>query len=352
MDYLKQNVGIDVSMDDFEVNLSLLDKTFEKKCLGTGKFPNTPDGFTRFSSWMEKKKQTGINETYTLEFTGVYYERLAYFLKEKGKTVHMVIPSKAKKYCESLSIASKTDKLDAQALSWMGLERKLKQWKPVSKFFLELRTLTREREEILKEKTVVQNRMHANTFKANSSNNARERYNERINLLNQQVDQIEKEMHQLIKQDQKLENKVSKILTIPGVGFITAVTVLAETNGFAAILNQKQLTSYAGLDVKLRQSGKYIGKSKISKQGNSHLRRILHFPAQVAAMHNKPLSIFYERVNSKKIKPMIAGVAVQRKILCLIYCLWKNNTVFDPNYEYNKYWYKKKQDNHELPCTG
>jgi len=109
------------------------------------------------------------------------------------------------------------------------------------------------------------------------------------------------------------------------------------TNGFEAIYNQKQLTSYAGLDVKIKESGKYIGKSKISKQGNAHIRRVLHFPAQTAIIHNKPMSVFYKRVNDKKKKPMIAGVGVQRKLLCLIYTLWKNDTTFDPFYEINKY---------------
>jgi transposase len=337
---LKQNAGIDLSMDDFEINLSVLDDNFEKRCLGKNKFPNNTEGFKSLIAWVKKKKDLTINESYTLEFTGVYYECLAYYLKENGKIVHMVIPSKSKKYCESLSIASKTDKLDAQALSWLGLERKLKEWEPISGVFLRLRALTREREEVLKEKTIVSNRLHAMNKKVNISASAIRRYEARMELLKSQVKEIEEEVQMLIKEDEGLEKKFIKVLTIPGVGFITAATIIAETNGFAAILNQKQLTSYAGLDVKLKESGRYVGKSKISKQGNSHIRRILHFPAQTAIIYNKPLSVFYERVNAKKIKAMIAGVGVQRKLLCLIYAIWKNDRAFDSNYEINKYHYE------------
>jgi transposase len=144
-------------------------------------------------------------------------------------------------------------------------------------------------------------------------------------MLNAQIEEVENELMELIKEDQTVYEKFKNVITIPGVAFITAATVISETNGFAAILNQKQLTSYAGYDVKLNESGTFKGKSKISKQGNAHIRRVLHFPAQTAIIHNKPLSVFYERVNERKNKPMIAGVAVQRKILCLIYTLWKTD---------------------------
>lgn len=138
-------------------------------------------------------------------------------------------------------------------------------------------------------------------------------------------------------------DKVRTIMTTPGVALITTATVLAETNGFAAILNQKQLTSYAGYDVKLNESGNFKGKTKISKQGNAHIRRVLHFPAQTAIVYIKPIHVFFERVNATKSKPMIASVAVQRKLLCLIYAIWKSEKAFDPNYEINKHHQEMKE---------
>jgi transposase len=333
---LKQNVGIDVSMDEFEANLSVLDKDFEKRCLGKKKFPNSPNGFVKLVEWVDKKKDCTVEEGFTIEFTGVYHESLAFYLKEKGKKVHMVIPSKSKKYCESLSVVSKTDKLDAQSLAWLGLERKLKEWEPISGIFLQMRNLTREREEILKERTIISNRVHAANKKAIKPTTSIKRAEARIEMLTAQLEEIEQELVNLIESDQEVSRKLNIILTIKGVGFTSATTVIAETNGFASILNQKQLTSYAGYDVKLKESGKYKGRSKISKQGNAHIRRIMHFPAQSAITYNKPLSCFYGRVNAKKHKPMIAGVGVQRKLLCMIYSIWKSEIPFDPNYEINR----------------
>lgn len=334
---LKQNVGIDISMDSFDVNLSVLDDKFKKQCLGTRKFNNDAKGFNDLVLWVNKRKDKQVQVSYTMEFTGVYYEQLAYFLRGMNEAVCMVIPSKAKRYSQSLSYASKTDKLDAQSLSWMGLERELRLWEPLSQLFLNMRNLTREREELLKERTITKNRLHASKKHAIGQLNSVRRYKARLNMLNAQIDEIESELMELLKKDECVYEKFKNVTTIPGVAFITAATIIAETNGFAAILNQKQLTSYAGYDVKYNESGTFKGITKISKQGNTHIRRVLHFPAQTAIMHNKPLSVFYERVNERKNKAMIAGVAVQRKILCLIYTLWKTDQVFDPYYEIKKY---------------
>lgn len=196
--------------------------------------------------------------------------------------------------------------------------------------------MTREREELLKEKAIIKNRLHAAKKKAIGQVNTVARYRQRLEIIDSQMADIENEILEMLKEDEKLYNKYLNIKTIPGVSLVTAATIIAETNGFAAIRNQKQLTSYAGLDVKLKESGRYIGKSKISKQGNAHIRRVLHFPAQTAIIYNKPLSAFFKRVNENKDKPMIASVGVQRKLLCLIYTLWKNDSTFDPYYEINR----------------
>lgn len=338
---LKQVLGVDISMDSFDVNLHFLTDDFKKKCVGSRKFENNMKGYNDLNLWVKKRKDDNLALSAVIEFTGVYYECLAHYLRDQRYIVHMVIPSKAKKYIESLSKCSKTDKLDAQSLAWMGLERDLRRWEPISKNFLELRHLTREREELLKEKTIVNNRLHAMKKGYSPSLKAIQRYEERVALIKDQIDDVEADIKMFIKEKPLLNEKVKKIITIPGVGITTAATIIAETNGFSAILNQKQLTSYAGYDVKFNESGKFKGRTKISKQGNAHIRRVLHFPAQTAIIHNAPLSTFYQRVNANKIKPMIGGVAVQRKLLCLTYAIWKTDRVFDPKYEITKTCKKK-----------
>ena len=117
---------------------------------------------------------------------------------------------------------------------------------------------------------------------------------------------------------------------------MSAATVVGETLGFTGFTNAKQLTSYAGFDVVLKESGAYKGKTRISKKGNKNIRRALYMPAMTAVRCNPTLKKFYERVKPTKAKPMIALVAVERKLLVLMYSLWKNEINYDPEYEQKK----------------
>ena len=333
-EFIKQNVGVDISKDDFKVCYSCMTSTMEIVRLGSKTFDNSQKGFTSFLEWVLHKNSgnTGASPCFTLEATGVYYEGLAYFLFEKGSTVHVVLPNQSKKYGQSLGARSKTDRIDAQILSQMGLERKLNPWKPVSPNFLKLKQLTRERDAIICERTSVSNQLHAYRHQAKPNSETVKRAEERIDLLKRHIVEIEKEIKALVEADKILSKRLDYVLSIPGVGLITAVTIVAETNGFASITGIKQLTGFAGLDIKISESGKWKGKSKISKQGNRNIRKSLMFPAFSMIKHNDKTKKYYERLSEKKGIKMVAAVAVQRKLLGLIYTMWKKQEVFSNDY--------------------
>ncbi|MDF4203993.1 IS110 family transposase [Maribacter sp. SA7] len=148
-------------------------------------------------------------------------------------------------------------------------------------------------------------------------------------------------MRSLIADNKELKRKLEYLTSIPGVSFISAATVIGETLGFESIVNAKQLTSYAGYDVVLRESGNFKGKTRISKKGNSHIRAVLHMPSMICVRCNPTLKQFYNRLKPNKAKPLVALVAVQRKLLILMYTLWKNEENYDAEYEI------KKQQKHE-----
>lgn len=331
---LKQNIGIDISMENFDATFVSLTNEQEIIIKGEKKFANSLKGFKAFYKWTEARKDKDIPISFTMEATGVYYEELAYFLKEQKEVVHVVLPIKAKKFIESLDGNSKTDKIDAKKLGQMGCERKLRTWELLSPNLRKLKMLTRERDSLIQEGTVIKNQLHAIKHSSMFLKDSVKRYDKRIEFLKKQIKQIEKEINLLIDQDDELKNKIQKITTIPGVGIITAVIIISDTNGFASIKSIKQLSIYAGLDVKLSQSGKWKGKPKISKKGNSHIRKALYFPAFSIVRYSKCYNMFYKRIEDKnnKSKCMIAYVAVQRKILGLIYTIWKNDTIYDSNY--------------------
>src|SRR5690606_36897958 len=107
-----------------------------------------------------------------------------------------------------------------------------------------------------------------------------------------------------------------------------------RNNGVEQFCSAKQLVSYAGYDVVQRESGTSVkGKTRISKKGNRYIRNALYFPAMVACRHNSVLKEAYTRIIQKKPSKMVGQVAVQRKLLILMYTLWKNDTVFIENYK-------------------
>ncbi|MFC2137650.1 IS110 family transposase [Bacteroidota bacterium] len=329
----KQNVGIDVSKDTFDAVFVKLTNKQEIKVIAHKKFANSLKGFEHLLNWSNKKKEDDMPISYTMEATGIYYESLAYHLHGQGQSVYVVLPNKAKKYAESLENKSKTDKLDAKSLGQLGAERKLRKWEVMSKSFQKLKQLTREREGIIQERTNIKNQLHAMNNSANKSTTSIKRAQVRIMFLDTQVKEIEKELRHVLAEDRELSEKISKLQTIPGVALITSAIIIAETNGFASIENIKQLTSYSGLDIIEKQSGKWRGKSKISKKGNSHIRKALYFPAFTLIKNDKNMNKLYLRLKEKKKLSMIAAVAVQRKLLGLMYVLWKNNTSYDPEYK-------------------
>jgi transposase len=154
--------------------------------------------------------------------------------------------------------------------------------------------------------------------------------------LDEHIKQIDVTIDQILQEQEGLKEKVELIVdSITGVGKLTLVTLLAETGCFELFESISQLIGYSGYDVIEDESGKRIGKTKISKKGNSYIRYALYMPAlNVVRWKVKPFEDLYARVlerNPKLTKK--ANVAVQRKLLIILYTLWKNGEKFDPHYK-------------------
>jgi transposase len=98
-------------------------------------------------------------------------------------------------------------------------------------------------------------------------------------VFEKQLKEIEKQIKEIVDQDPDISDRVKKVEKIKGLRLISIVSIIAETDGFALVTNAKQLTSYAGLDVVLNESGLMKHKTRISKKGNKHLRTALYMPA-------------------------------------------------------------------------
>lgn len=268
-----------------------------------------------------------------MEATGVYHQSLAYWLDEAQLEVTIVLPNKISNYHRTLQTKTITDKTSSETIARFGLERKLDRWQRPKQLYKQLNQLTRERSQLIDERTVLKNQLHAEEAEAQPNKKSIERINKRIALLSSQEKEIMQEVRALIKTDTEMQQLVVLICTLPGVGLLTAATVLGETNGFDLIRNKRQLTSYGGLDVIEKQSGTSVkAKPRISKKGNRHLRKAMHLPALAAIRHDERFKAVFARLVARHGIKMKAAVAIQRKLLEMIYIIYKTGTPYDKNY--------------------
>jgi transposase len=330
---VKQAAGIDVAQNELVVSLGRMSHDTGVDIFSFKTFPNNAKGFNEMVIWVNKMAIKEMPVRYVMEATGVYHEKLAYYLSDQQQEVSIVLPNKISNYFRTLDIRTITDKTASQAICRFGLERKLAVWQKPKKIFKDLKQLTRERDQLIADRTVLKNQLHAEKAEAFPNESSIKRVTKRIQLINKQELEIKAEIAELIKKDVELVRKIDTITTIPGVGKLTAVIVLAETNGFELIKNKKQLVSYSGLDIRLKDSGTSVkSKPRISKKGNRHLRKAMYMPALAAMRFNDQHKAVFVRLVSKHGIKMKAAVAVQRKLLELIYIIYKTDKAFDKDY--------------------
>jgi transposase len=330
---LKYALGIDVSKKDIHACLSVIDLGQQVKVKASSKFANQLQGFKDLISWVNRhKKESTIPLIIAMEATGVYYEACALFLFKAGFEVAVVLPNKAKKYLQAVGLKTKNDKIDAMGLARMGAEQCLEAWQPMDEFFYTLRALTRHHQSLQELKNNINNQLHADEHSIYSSKKVTKQLKKLILSIEKQLKEIGQDIHDHLYSKAEVAEKINYITDIKGLGYMTVAAILGETNGFALFKSIPQLVSYAGYDVIENQSGNHRGKTRISKKGNSHIRRALHLPAFNMIRYNignfKP---FFERILERHHQKMKAYVAVQKKLLALIYTLWRKNEGFNIN---------------------
>lgn len=330
---VKQVLGIDVSQNELVVCLGRMYDDWTPELYAHKAFSNNTKGFSSLMLWIQKLTDPSIVTRFVMEATGVYHELFAYYLEAQALEVSIVLPNKISNYVRTLDTKTVTDKTASEAIALFGLERKLDLWKKPKGIFKILRQLTREREQVVAERTMIKNQLHAEKSEAMPNKNSIVRVMKRIELMNKQEKEIRAEISAIIKGDKEIQRLAILLCSITGIGLLTFSIVVAETNGFDLIRNKKQLTSYAGLDVQEKQSGTSVkGKPKISKKGNKYLRKAMHLPALSAIRNDERFKAIFIRLVSKHGIKMKAAVAVQRKLLEMMFTLYKTNKMYDKNY--------------------
>lgn len=324
----------DISKDEFSV--CLIGYTLNNQShqvISRKEFSNRLGGHKAFLNWLRRHTPKESSLRVTMEATGVYYEPLALFLQEHAPDIHLsvVLPSKAKRYMQSRGLRSKTDKIDAFGLALMGAERMLSKWVGIDPFWRTVRQITRTRASLVEQRTQLRNQLHALQYSGHTGAEAESALCGVIETISEQIERLTQSLHQQLLSQKELAPNIERLRSIPGIGLLTIATVLAETDGLTRFSSVSQLISYSGYDVVIKESGKWMGKPRISKQGSKYIRQAMYMPASVIVRSGEgPTYELYQRLVNKHNIKMKGHVAVQKKLLTYIYTIWKNQQWYDP----------------------
>ena len=330
---LKCVVGIDIAKDTFVACFGRIETSQHLRFGEETTFANTPADFAALLAWvLPQQAAWQAPRWFVVEATGVYYEGLAYFLSDNPQAMSVLLPNKAKHFAQSTEQKSKTDPLDARLLCRLSLERALPTWQVPTPALRQLRALARERQSLTQQGAQLKTQRHAHQHSYQPDERTLTRLADRLRLLEQQLKDVDQDLARLLKAGPELARKLTHLTSMPGTGLTTAIVVVAETNGFVLIENERQLVSYAGLDVVQRQSGLASQATRISRRGNHRLRTALYLPAISSLRHNPQQVAFYARLRARQANGKPGVIAVMRKLLLRCYSLWKNDQSYDPHY--------------------
>lgn len=149
------------------------------------------------------------------------------------------------------------------------------------------------------------------------------------------LDEIKELKQKLAYMDKRLKHYLDQIefskylLSIPGVGIVTAAGFLGEIGDISKYASAKEIIKLAGLNLVEISSGEKRGAKKISKRGNSILRNILYQCAVVAIAKNRQIKRYFSYQTKTKNK-MKMLVAVQCKLIRIMFALLKYKKYYDP----------------------
>lgn len=320
--------GIDVSKEKVDVGWLRDAATGKKK---TKVFRNTAKGHQQVADWLLKNIKVPADEIIVaLEPTGVYHETLLYFLHECGFKVLLVNPGKARKYAESVNLIHKTDKLDAIMLAYYAHDQhnKLTLWQPEAPEVRELKVMIRRLDALEKDLQRERNRQEA-TRVSLSSDRVAQSLKAMIETLEAEIKRLQKDIDDHIDGFPELKRNRQLLESIKGIGPVMSRELVYL---FAAkrFKSAKQVAAYLGLIPKLRESGKFKGRTMLSKVGSARIRAKLYMAAVCASTHNPDIKAQKQRLLKAGKLNMQALGAAMRKLIQICFGVIKHQSEYKP----------------------
>jgi transposase len=253
-----------------------------------------------------------------VEATGKFHRGVHEFLHAAGLTVAVVNPLRARLFAESLGALAKTDAVDARMLATFGQIAALKAYPPLPENLENLREIVRNRDGAIAAKVVLENQ-----FSTAALAGVKKQIELQIKAAIRAADAFEAMAVEVIEEDPALARRLEILTSIPGVGTITAVGLIANMPELGS-LDAKQAGMLAGLAPTASDSGQRNGPRHI-RGGRPVVRSGVYMAAHSAARFNAPLKATYEHLLARGKLKKVALTAIMRKLIVLANTLLKED---------------------------
>ena len=331
MQTTKYFIGFDISADDFSASCIT---SPDNLVFSTQKFQNNFDGFNEFLSLLSEHHIKQEAAIICMEATGVYSERLSYFLASKEFTVCIEAPHKVKN--KTKDSPRKNDFVDAQAMAEYAYRYtdKLSVWKPKNEILEQIQVLLSTREHLTVQMTANLNALKALKYKYYKTPLANQAYEQTINKLKELIKQIDQEIKNLIDKDNTFKSKISLAKSVPGVGLLLAANLLVLTKGFTEHVNYKHTAAYSGICPYEKTSGTSLHKPSRSRMcGPAKLRKLLYLAALSVRTHNLNFKKYFLRKLAEGKNKRLVLNKIENKLLKIIFAVVNSGVAYTENYK-------------------
>lgn len=305
--------GIDVSKDKLDLHLWPV---------GTdASYDNTPAGIDKLIKRLAKHPVRLV----VIEATGRYERRAALVLMEEGFEVAVVNPRQPRDFAKASGQLAKTDVIDARILAQFGAVIGPRVSEKPSENQMILDELVARRRQVVQMITMENNRLEQTLHKP-----IVQAIRRMVKTLQKQLDQVEKQILDLIDRDDDWRDRFTLLKSIPGVGDATAATLIAELPELGQ-LNRQQIAALVGVAPMNRDSGKQRGQRHITG-GRASVRKVLYMAALTARSYNPIIKAFAKRLADAGKPFKVVMTACMRKLLTMLNTMVRDAKPWNPEY--------------------
>ena len=326
-------IGIDFSKSKFDVTVL---KSIDQQDFAQAIFLNEKKGFNDFLKWVSKQSDVVKQDwLFCGEHTGLYSRGLTEFLVKKNLFIWLENPLQIK--CSWGIKRAKTDRIDSLEIARYALrfQDKATTCKPANKEIESLRLLLAYRGRLVKNKVSLEVAAKETRRVINRDSTSRfifENSQRDIERIKKEIEVIETKMHETIMSSQLKQNYLL-VVSIKGVGMITAIALIVHTDNFLAFETARQLACYCGVVPFEKSSGTSInGGNHISRLANKDIKVLLTQCARCAVQYDKELAAYYIRKIAQGKKDRLVINNVRNKLIHRIFAVVTSKIPYRENY--------------------